>query len=710
MISKFLYNTQVQDIRRWLSEVDLTTADITGVELDIYSALIKSQFHRPWVPAPIAPLAEPTNLQELIGDHLNGARDEIQYQTSRVDNLYQWVNETTNTITAQVETVEKLATEASNDIQDIVQVVSQDPQFYFWVSDTFNSTSYVDTTATTALIDTDHGMVLLAPESLEIVQDLNIELLSEETVGIPGSNLLIIDKGNAGGPAKEPDPVFEKANSTDFANIFDNDPNTWFEVERNFIPPVQKLTRFGRAFVYNPAGEQLDVKVATGNLDWRAYVQWWNKPSSDTGDDGLGVWLAEFRDIEDPTTVRNQQTVSNSLTTASDDTSAHLAFSLSVGTPRALSYINLVPFQRTGQTLVVDSIKVFSRGQEVELARNVTATPTMTNVSQLNREILRRTGSQTTGGMFPVPTDRDIDKIEIRMSSAPIRVPYGLGHPFAEKLEETRKEQRVVFFSIVSHESTWTRIPYNETPRQVEAKFSQGGILGSLPATLADVLGLGQNLFGKIGQIQNQAQGVNMGVGGLLESLGQTTAAAKWLGGTGVLGSVGSKVLGSIGGAIGGALPVIGGLLAAGSLIQGLFGRTVTTAVVETRKGVDVFDGFRASVGLRSLSVLRVKFSNTSQVQSVKLQFQGPVKKIGLFAEDNIPEQWGPGKWASYFLSVDGENWTEVGKITDVTLDGGLVLSEPVDSVYFRAILRGNPNDLSTSPELKNYALQGLPA
>lgn len=708
MISKFLYNTQAQDIRRWLSEIDTSTADLTGIERQIFTALVRGQSHRAWAAEPIAPLAEPTDLQELVGDHLNGAQSEIRYQAQRTDNLYAWLNETNNALVAQLEGVEKLATEASNNIQDIVQVVSQDPQFYYWVSDTFNNSSVVDSRATTALIDTDHGMVLLNPISVELVQDLTIDVLPEETRGIPGSNLLIVDKGSAGGPEREPEPAFERANSGEFSHVVDNDPSTWFEVERNFIAPRQKLSRFGRSFVHNPAGEEMDVRAVTGDLDWRAYVQWWNKSQPDTGADGKGVLLAEFKDVEDPTLVRNQLTVRQfgAADTQEDDNRARLGLRLTVGQPRPLSYINIVPFQREGQLLTVDSLKVYAQGQEIELGRKIAASPTLTNVSLLNREVLRRTGAQTAGGMFAIPSNRDIDRIELRLSSGPVKTPYGLGHPFAEKLEHVRREQRVVFFSIVSHEDVWTRIPRDETPRQVRATFSRGSLLGSLPATLAQILGLGQNLFGQVQGAAQTANTAGQGIGGILTALNQAGAAAQWAAGTQVLGTLGSQVLG----AVGGALPVVGGLLAAGTLVQNLFGYNKEVSVLETRQAVDIFDGWRASVGLRGLSVMRTKFSALSQVQSVRLSFQGPVKKIGLFAEDFVPDNWGTGDWISYFLSVDGENWTQVAKITDVTLDGGLVLDQPTEDVYFRAVLRGNPLDPWTSPQLKHFALQGEPS
>lgn len=706
MSSKFIQQLQAEELREWLTTIDLTNADITQVEREIYTALLRARPGLFWSPTPIAPLAEPANLQHLLGDHFNGAATELGFQSRRLDNIYQWLSETNNTLTAQIELAERLTLETSNNLQDILVVTTQDPQFFYWVSDTFNNTAYVDQANTTAMTDTDHGLVLLSPVSMERIQDIKVELRDSETKGIPGSNLLIIDRGNAGGPEKEPDPVFERANSVDFSNVLDDDPNTWFEVERNFIPLRQKLTRFGRAYVFNSAGIEQDVRAVTGDLDWRAYVQWWNQGSPDSGPDGKGVLLAEFKDVQDSVNVRNQNSIQLGTT---EDNLARLAFDLHLSTPKPLSFLNIVPFSREGQTIVIDSVKAFSQGQEIELARNVLASPNLSSASSVSREVLRRTGTQTTGGMLSIPSNRDIDRIEIKLSSSPIKAPYGLGHPFAEKLEHIRREQRVIFFSIVKHENVWTRIPYMETPRQISATYSQYNLLGSLPATLSQLLGQGLGLQNDLQRITQTGQNLGTSLAGLLQSVNAASTAGKLLNGTKIFGSVGKSITSGLGGVLGTAIPIVGGLLAAGDIIQNMFGYKKDISVKEVRQGVDVFEGYRAAVGLRSVSLMRINFNPLCQIQSVRRSFQGPVKKIGLFVEEQIPSHWGSGEWISYFISTDGESWTQVGKLTDVTIDNGLELPKPTETVYFRAVLRGNPEDPWSSPRLKHYALQGLP-
>jgi hypothetical protein len=707
MISRFLQDAQVEDIRKWITYVDLSTVNVLEIEQQLYQVLAKSQGHQIWRPQPIAPLSEPSNLQELVGDHLNGAQQEIFYQTQRTDNIYRWVNETNNSLTIQLESAEKLTTEASNAIQDIVVVASQDHQFFYWISETFNNTQFIDPLNTQALLDTDHGLVALSPEKVENVQDVTLEILHDETKGIPGCNLLIIDRGNAGGPEKEPEPILERSSNTDFGNVLDADPNTWFEIERNFIPPKQKLSRFGRAFVQNTAGQEMDVVQVTADLDWRAYVQWWDTQNVDSGADGKGVQLAEFKSIEDSTITQNNLSYTQ---TGGYDNRSCLAFSIKYNNPQPLSYVSIVPYMRSGQKLKVDSITAYAQDLAINIAQNVEASPTSNTLTLLNQDILRRTGAQTVGGLYAIPTNRDITKIEVRLSGDPYKAPYGLGHPFQEQLEATRHEQRVVFFSIVSHEETWSRIALNQTPRQIIADFSAPKLFGSLPQDLFSLLGLGDNLFGQLRTIQNTTQQVGGGIADLLNSIGQTKAATDVLKGAGKAGGALGGLLGGLGGFLGKALPVVGGILAIGDVVSTLFGSHTDSAVIETRKGTDIFDGWRSSVGLRSLATLRIKFASVSQVQSVQRQFQGPVKKIGLFAEELIPVGWGPGDWISYFISVDGQNWTQVSKTTDATLDGGIVLEQPTDLIYFKIILRGNSSDPFTSPQCKHIALQGLPA
>ena len=744
MLSKFVQDTQAETVGRWLREVDFYSAHTLGVEREIFEALARAHRRKVWSPAPIAPLAEPTNLQELVGDHFNGAQEELGFQAKRIDNLYQWLSDTNNTYKAELESVEKNVQLATDALQDILVITHVHTDNSFWVSDSFNSTAYVDREKTTAQIDTDHGVAMLPATSLDVVEDIQPFINDKETVGIPGCNLLILDKGNAGGPEREPEPLFESQQSTDFSNVLDADSQTWFELERNFIKPKQKCSQFGRAWVKNSSGTEVDVLAVTNNLDWRAYVQWFNRSLPDSGPDGKGKWLAEFRDLDGTNNTtpniqaqaasvenwnlglaalgvkpptqeqieaarklgnsfgvsQNQKSVNNSSSLGPTDPACRLAVDLVLLGKQPITFINLVPFTRGTSPIRVDLLRIWSGDFNLILAKDVELTPSANSTTSLSREISRRTGAQAVGGLYTVPTDRPVDRVEIKLSSLPQRAPFGLGHPFQEKYEVTRKEQRMVFFSRVDRDYVWTRIPLNEKPPSVSASLTQSKILGSLPSSLSSLLQYARTLEEKKTQLQIDLAKVQGGAKGVTGQDVQKNLASLQAG----LSAVGlGKVLGK-------AVPVVGGIIAAVELGQQLFGFSKSTDLLEVRRGYDVFDGWRASIGLRDVKLTRAQFTDQAEVVSVEWNFPAPVKKMGLFVEDWIPESWGPGDWITYFLSVDGSNWVPVTKMGSTNIDSSFTPDAPTTKVYFRGVMKPNPADTSTPCQIRHYAIQGLPA
>jgi hypothetical protein len=234
--------------------------------------------------------------------------------------------------------------------------------------------------------------------------------------------------------------------------------------------------------------------------------------------------------------------------------------------------------------------------------------------------------------------------------------------------------------------------------------------LGSIPSSLDQVLFAANDVNRRLLEAQTIAKQTGQDLSAVLQSLGLAKEAAGLLKGTGaVTGALGAG-LGALGTAIGVAATVAGGVLAVGTLIDTLFGYHKDVIVHEVRKGYDIFAGYRAAVGLRDMKLLQIDFTASSVLQSTKLQFQGPVKRIGLFVDDKIPEDWGVGTWMTYFVSVDGTNWSPLPKVTDVSIDKGFEPPTPTDFVYFRAVMNGNPEDPSSSPQLRHYVLQGVPA
>jgi hypothetical protein len=267
---------------------------------------------------------------------------------------------------------------------------------------------------------------------------------------------------------------------------------------------------------------------------------------------------------------------------------------------------------------------------------------------------------------------------------------------------EHRTERNHVFFRSVNKWKEWSRHPYNETVPTITSSNSRPGIVGTL-------LNLGTNAYA-VGSIFSQTQqdlnansiakNVAASKGGVFNTLGAVSAginAAK-IGGT----------IGSVGTWLGAQLPIIGAVLALDQLVGGFFSVKKSTNVLESRVGFDVFRGHRSAVALRDISLLKTTYTPESFIQSVKRVFPGPVTKVGLFVDEYVPDYWGPGEWLTYFVSTNGVDWQSIPKLTDTTIEKSLVLKEPTTTIFFKAVLKGNINDIYHSPQLRHYSLQGL--
>lgn len=739
MTNRFLEDNRANDIRRWLEGIDLRDANILGVERTIYQVLAQSSHERRWDPIPIAPLAEPVDLNALVGDLFNDARDEIKFHTRRVDNFFKWLSETNNSLKADLEASESMITQATDDIQEVALVIGDPVTNFYWVSDSFNSPVFVDTKRSTVLVDTDYGMVTLAPANQFIIRDWEVKVDTSETKGIPGANLLVLDIKTVGNPDQEPEITPESESVRDLGNALDGDSSTWFEVERNFIPPQQRVVRLGRAFVYSPSGNLETVKEITKDLDWRVSISWPGQVGADLGSSGKGFPLAEFRDLSSLDSIvslpqkseNNLKAVSN--TTLEEfaqlaskvkqwntgkksdqpdeydpDIAARLTLEVTLNTPQPISTIKILPFVRGDQPVRLDGMQVQVEDTWLDVAVDIEL-GTKKSTTRLENEILRRTGIQSTGSIFPVPTNRDITKIRMSFSALPEETKKGLYHPFQENHVLLKTTRKLFGISSTRTRKKWQRVPvYTNTP-SITSTVNTPKILGSLATPLA-ILGSLGNYFNSVNDnrardaikkvnLSGSAPGDIGAVAGDLNAISGAISAAK-IGGT----------IGSVGTFLGGAAPIIGGLLAIGSLVPALFGTKKTAKLLSQKVGVDIFKGYRAAVGLRDITFMRTVYASQSVLVTTKRVFPGPVSRIGLFVDENIPVGWGPGDWIEYFISTDGDKWEPIPKLSDVSIEKAYVPRQPVVEVYLMAIIRGDAEDYFRSPHLNHYVLQGLPA
>lgn len=715
MIQQYLNDNRAQNFRRWLNTIDLSSADILGTESAIYEALLKSRRRTRWAYWPIADLAEPVDLDALVGDLLTGSYQEIRFQAHRLDNLFSWISDTNNLLKADLETIEGLVVQATDDMREMSLVTIDETQDFFWISDTFNSTTFIDLNNSNALVDVDYGQVSLSPQTVETVRGWDVVVDTQETVGLPGVNMLVLNL-KPEGEEGEPIPTFENSATANIANILDGDPSTWFEVERNFVRPRQRVIQLGRAYVASSSGEEQSVREITKDLDWEVIVQWPDQPKSIEGN---RVLLAEFKNLDTGTAdiaplVRQSRSTFTQGQSESERTfdisqspisknnektdNVRLVFEIRLSSPQPFSLIKLLPFIREGQQLVLKNIQVFADGVWFDIINDVIVGSNTSN-SVITQQIGRRTGAQTSGVLYSVPSDRDIEKIRVTLESAPIPVDQGLAHPFREVYEKIRREKRFFGARSVRKRYRWRRVPATQGPRFLKSEKESGNPFGSIAPFVEATLGLAAAVRSLNTAGQPRGPGGTAGqVGGLLEGLGE---GLKNLGGKG-LASAGA-FLGNLG-----AIGVGVGLI--GDVAKTLFGSKKTITVEDERSGWDVFSGWRASIGIRDLQLLKVVYQEESVLQTRKLTFNGPVSMIGLFTEESVPEGWGPGDWVSYFISTDGNTFVPIQTLKSVTLDKSYRPSTPVTNVWIRIILRGNPEDPFRSPLVKHITLQGLPA
>lgn len=149
-------------------------------------------------------------------------------------------------------------------------------------------------------------------------------------------------------------------------------------------------------------------------------------------------------------------------------------------------------------------------------------------------------------------------------------------------------------------------------------------------------------------------------------------------------GSIEEMIIGAIGGGIGGFQlgaqigsafgpigAIIGGLL--GGLLGSLWGGT-DVDVVDKRieAGIESFPGWRWALGIRDLNINSYQFAQESELVSTPFISPGPIEKVELRVNEQIPEEFLSGNsdqttyenkdnWLQYYISLDdGNTWHRI--------------------------------------------------
>jgi hypothetical protein len=683
MVSRRADSVQELDaIRRWISSIDTNSADLSKIERDVYAAIVKASLPElPYVP-PIAPLAEPGNLDELVGEHLSTVDEHTVRVAERVDTLHDWLIDINNTLSAEIEAVEGQVLKATDAINGLTFQAADEAHDFYWVVDTFNSSTFVDQSKSQAFVNSDHGFVSLPPKNYAPVGTYVVELdtkVMKDSRTFPGCNILVLDQ-SGGTTDSEPSVQFETRNTKDVQNMFDGDPLTWFEVERNFIPRSQKMSQEGKAWVYDSGGIVGDVLDKTSDFDWKVYVQW-PAEAVDQGPDKKGYRIAEMTEI-DPTKLQKSAPLSNP--GASFD--AKLSFTITLNEPTELSNIRLTPLVRSGgANITVDelSAQTDSLSAPIVVAKDVQLTNTRQPSNKIQQELERRTGVSTVGTVFSIPTDRKVTKLYVKLSGQPQAV--SLAHPFIWVNVHRRSVRHYGLFDSVDHEDIKKRLSvFGANPPILTSHYLKSGLTGStLTVTPKNVPSNGQVL-----DSENKG-GILQGLSGVGQDA-LKSAAARANPFTAALLAIGSDLLPNI-------------------LNIGGFDRTFTVTDVKT--GYDVFTGYRSAIALKEVAVERIQYSDTGVLYTVERSFPRPVTQIGLFADTWIPGTWGAGNWVEFSISLDGgSTWQTITPLSGEAVDQGIKLKASVQKFILQIKLRGNPADVYHSPEVRHYALRGYPA
>lgn len=122
-------------------------------------------------------------------------------------------------------------------------------------------------------------------------------------------------------------------------------------------------------------------------------------------------------------------------------------------------------------------------------------------------------------------------------------------------------------------------------------------------------------------------------------------------------------------------IPVVGLVTGAIGLISGLFGSTkqdqqIVNQQTRTSYGIDIFDGWRWVIGLRSFDAYIDRYSTKSVFVSQNMQLPKAISDVSLSVSEMIPEEFWSNNistkndWIKYSLSFDnGKTWTAISPL-----------------------------------------------
>ncbi len=163
--------------------------------------------------------------------------------------------------------------------------------------------------------------------------------------------------------------------------------------------------------------------------------------------------------------------------------------------------------------------------------------------------------------------------------------------------------------------------------------------------------------------------------------------------------------------------------LAMSDVLDELLARSTDPRVEQS---LERLPGKRYCIGLRDIGLYSVHYAVSSEVISPAYNFDVPVGRLMLDAEEFVPQEFGAGDWLTYYFNVGGGEWFPINPLNrsgdvwhfivdpfqsqDVTVKDQTVLTKkPVTALKIKIGLKRPADQPYLSPIVYNYRILTLP-
>lgn len=569
-------------------------------------------------------------------------------------------------------------------------------------SDTFLDLSHVDPSLSSAVVvetTTGNGVSIAPSGEQDLTPTISkISLIeSRSGHGLPGDNLELSalqgvpgtgspaagsatslatarqNAGASGGSGQEPTVSFAGVPDlhANLGAVTSDQPETWFEWETVYVPPVQKCVVHGTAYVADPAGSFLDVMDITHNYGWSATVQ---NSDGTTRTAKLAVFAAR------PPIVGRDGPLSN----------LQLSLEIDMGEPVPVNQMGITVRQTGGLWPTIRGVEVSlnhnnwlpMRCQGNALTWQGAASASSASAAQIaSGGGITASGDGVLGGsLWQIPSyasvDPNVGVPQFRYLSMTFvqpdayACPKGIGHPYYTKVTKTTSDSKAVF-GLIHHHSENTQTERLPTPDQLVGVTT--GVVSK------DTKSPGQSIGNILGLAATAALGVSFG-GPLASSVG----------------GIGNLVSGVVTGLIGSS--------------------SKTTDILQEGEYADVFQAFRQCISVVRIRPLSRTYSTSvpGQLVSPSISFGHPFTAVRMI----VDQRQGSGTTIDYSISVDdGGTWLpitpmDIGQPPAPYLGVSPLFTVDLGGTYntlrYRATL--STSQAHATPSLLGVLLEVLPA